>query len=851
MPDGFPALLRRHRLARRLTQEALAERAGVSSRSVGEIERGRGRSPRPHTVERLATALELAGEERAEFVRVGRAAAWASRANRPDERTSGLPGEPHDQVAAAPVYQLPPDLPDFVGRDDELATLRDALGSARGGLRLAVVSGPPGVGKTALAVHAGHQIAEQFPDGQLFVALKALTGVPADPDEVLGHMLRTLGVDGSALPAGLDARAAMFRARLAGRRVLLVLDDAAGHRQVEALLAAAGAAVLVTSRLPLTGIPGAVNVDLSPLDVSTAVELMCRVAGPVRVRAQPAASAELVAACGGLPLAVRIVAARLAARPQWTVSTLAESLADERRRLDELRYGDLAVRPGLQLAYRGLSPLAAKGFGLLGGLDLPSFTEWPMALLLDTDRATGRAMLEELLDARLVEVRGPDQTGQARYRLHDVTRLFARECRVATIDNDEWLAALTRASTGWLALSRLARDRLPGDSYHLDDAAIEAVIADPAAVAVAVEQPVGWFEAEREALAVLVQACAEAGLAATARSLAGCGTDFYALRAYYVDWRRVMEPALDACRRAGDRGGEAAMLSGLGSCLIEVGTIDEALSTLRAARALAKEIVDPARAALARREIGFVLGLAGRLDEAEAELGGAVDELGAVGLHATQALALTSLGFVLREQGESAKAVEFGRASLIIARSCGSDFAQAFASRGLAASLIADGRSREAERAARTAVALFKKIGDPIGTGQGERTLGEAIARDPARWAEAERALTTAAAIFRHHSYEWGQALTELSLGEVEVRRGAATAVGRLRRSLAYWTDAQVPALQARALVALADAAEHDRDPSARELLTRAYDIYRGLDTSAAARLAKRLGLPVQPASLG
>ncbi|WP_117212948.1 ATP-binding protein, partial [Allorhizocola rhizosphaerae] len=713
----FSALLRRHRLARRLTQEALAERAGVSSRSIGEIERGRGRSPRPQTVERLAAALELTGDERAEFVAAGRALIWEARR---DER------EP-DPIGAC---QLPADLPDFVGRDEELSTLERVLTD---GPRLAVVSGPPGVGKTALAVHAGHRIAERFPDGQLCVALRAGAEVSADPGEVLGDMLRALGVEGSALPSGLDARAALFRTRLSARRILLVLDDAAGHRQVEALLPAGRAAVLVTSRLPLTGLPGAVNIDLGPLDTSAAIELLCRVVGRPRVKAQHTASAEVVAACGGLPLAVRIAAAKLAARPNWTVSEFAERLANERRRLDELSYGDLAVRPGLQLAYRGLSPSAARAFGLLGGLGVPSFAAWPVALLLDTDPATGRAALEELLDARLVEGCGRDQAGQARYRLHDVTRLFARECRDAAIGHAEWEAALARVAGGWLALGRLARDHLTADSYHLDDKTIAAAMADWSAIATATGRPVGWFEAERESLGVLVSACAEAGLAGLARSLAGCSTDFFALRAYYMDWRRVTEPALEACRRTGDRRGEAAMRHGLGSCLIEIGTRDESLSSLRAARDLAEEVADPARTALVRREIGFVLSLTGQLDEAEAELRTAVRELDAVGLHATRAIALTSLAFVSRERGQSTEAVKFSRAALAVARSCGSVFAEAFASRSLAGSLMAMGRPREAERAARKAATLFERIGDPIGAGQSRRALGEAIARDPAR----------------------------------------------------------------------------------------------------------------------
>lgn len=249
----FGTLLRRHRLHRRLTQETLAERSGVSSRSIREMERGPGRSPRPQTVERLATALELTGDERAEFTGAGHALFWASSAGRP-----GRGGPPDGSVRAVdpPPWQLPADLPDFVGRGEELALAHKVLDPAVGGARLLVASGPPGVGKTALAIHAGHRLAPMFPDGQLYARLRGATGDPADPAETLAQLLRMLGVDGSALPAGVDARAGLLRTRLAGRRVLIVLDDAGGYRQVEPLLPAEGVSMIVTSRLPLTGLPG-------------------------------------------------------------------------------------------------------------------------------------------------------------------------------------------------------------------------------------------------------------------------------------------------------------------------------------------------------------------------------------------------------------------------------------------------------------------------------------------------------------------------------------------------------------------------------------------------------------------
>nr|WP_280117160.1 helix-turn-helix domain-containing protein [Microbispora hainanensis] len=839
MGDAFGALLRSHRLRLRLTQEALAERAGISSRSVAELERGRGRSPRPRSLEQLATALDLDGQEREEFIAVGHALFWASRTGRPDRnlQEEGIP------AANLTWRQLPADFPDFVGRDEELGLLAAILHPENHNPRLAVLSGPPGVGKTALAVHAGHRFSSWFPDGHLYAALRGATADPADPADVLAQWLRALGVQGSALPAGIDARAALFRDRLAVRQVLLVVDDAGGYRQVEQLLPATGVSVVVTSRLPLTGLPGVTSIDLRPLPGPTAVRLLCQVAGEDRVRAEPSAAAELVSACGGLPLAVRIAGARLAARPHWTVEAFNERLADERRRLDELRHGDLAVRPGLQLAYHGLTPTAARAFALLGELGVPSFPEWSVAALLGVDPAAGAAVLEELLDARLLEALGSDRAGQPRYRFHDITRIYARERREAEIDQAEWTAALSRAATGWLALARQAQDRLDCLRLYLDDRDHTATITDQRASAVAADQPVEWFEAERETLAVLVSACAEAGLAATARCLAGCSADFHELRGYYDDWQRAMSVAQAACRRANDRSGEATMLRGLGSCLIELDDSDAALSALYPARALAEEIGDLAGAALAGREIGFMLSITGRVQEAEAELRAAVEGLEQANLPLARALALTSLGFLLRERGETAGALDAIYSALSIARLCDGRSTEAYALRVLAGTLQVCDRPQEAEWVARKAATLFEQIGDLIGAAQSLRALGEALAHEPHRLDEAEEALTAAAALFRDQGYRWGLALTELSLGEIEARHGDPRATERLRQSLEYWTDEQVPALQARTLVALAAACEQRGDPSARELLMQAYELYQALKAPAAAELAVRLGI--------
>ncbi len=529
MTGAFADLLLQHRIQRRLTQESLAELAGISARSVRELERRPGRSPRPDSVRRLTVALGLTGTDRADFIGAAHTQSWTQRV--------GVP--PRAAPSAWLTRQLPADLPDFVGREAQLAALGERLdpGAARTGP--VTISGPPGVGKSALAVHAGHLAANRFPDGQLYVRLHGNSANPAHPTDVLGSLLSALSVSQSEQPTGVDARAALFRARLAGRHILLVLDDAAGHHQVEPLLPGSGVAVVITGRLPLTGLPGVTSIDLGPLDGAASVDLLGHVAGGHRVRQEPAAAARLVSLCGGLPLAVRIAAARLAAHPQWRVADLVKRLADDSHRLDELRHGDQAVRPALEVAYRGLHPPAARAVALLAALNLPSVPAWPVARLLDVSPDAGVEVLDELLNSRLVDELFRDRAGQPRYGLHQLTALYARERRLADIEHDQWRAAVARVADGWLALARVAGDHLHGRYLSSHGHLSTADPVDPPAVDVAASLPAEWFSAERESVTMLASTCVALGFTTTANALADCladvhptthGTSGYAVR---------------------------------------------------------------------------------------------------------------------------------------------------------------------------------------------------------------------------------------------------------------------------------------------------------------------------------
>ncbi|MGW6916293.1 BTAD domain-containing putative transcriptional regulator [Kitasatospora sp. NPDC054939] len=328
---------------------------------------------------------------------------------------------------------LPPDAAGPTVRTAELAWLRRALESGpgtAGRARCLQVTGMPGIGRTALAVHAAHSALESFPDGQLYAELHRPDGTPKDPAEVLEGFLRGLGEDPSGSPADLDELVRRYRTATAGRRLLVVLDDVAGDAQLTPLLPnSAVARTLVTSRRYLASVAGPDTLVLRPLDREQSLALLTAVAGPERVAADPAAALEIVRLCAGLPLALRIAGVRLATRPQWPAARLAQLLAPPASRLGELRFGELDVRRSLVRtlsAETAHSRRAMPRLAALGALPF-SVTEAAAATGLTEDAA--ERVLEDLVAAALLEMRGPDDAGRPRYQFHELVRLIARPVR--------------------------------------------------------------------------------------------------------------------------------------------------------------------------------------------------------------------------------------------------------------------------------------------------------------------------------------------------------------------------------------------------------------------------------------
>ncbi|GAA1948970.1 AfsR/SARP family transcriptional regulator [Amycolatopsis minnesotensis] len=360
------------------------------------------------------------------------------------------PGKSLDSPKFAVPAQLPADITDFTGRDDQAEKVRAAL-TAGPPSSLAAVTGTGGVGKTALAVYAAHSVRAHFPDGQLYVDLGGTGTDPAAPDTVLAGFLQALGVPRAKVPAGTAGRAALFQSIVADRKVLVLLDNARDAEQVEPLLPGGdGCRVLITSRAKLGWLPCR-TVHLDVLTGPEALALLARLIGERRVDAERAAALEVAAACSFLPLAIRVAGARLAGRPSWTIASLAERLAGERLRLRELRMADVAVEATFDLGYAQLPPSQRRAFRLLSTIEGVEFTAAPAAAILDMAEEDALALIESLVDASLLE-----QPAPCRYRFHDLVKLYARQRSEAEDGDTERTAALEQLLDYALATARNA-----------------------------------------------------------------------------------------------------------------------------------------------------------------------------------------------------------------------------------------------------------------------------------------------------------------------------------------------------------------------------------------------------------
>ncbi|CAL9503220.1 Regulatory protein AfsR [Nocardiopsis dassonvillei] len=544
-------------------------------------------------------------------------------ARAPEPSSPAVPAAPRPGPGAPCPRQLPADTADFAGRGEEAASLEAALARpVRRGDPAAVcaVVGLPGVGKSSLAVHVAHRLARsRFPDGQLYCDLRGGSGAPLDPSEVLARFLRALGVPDGRLPGPRAERARMYRDLLARRRVLVLLDDATDERQVADLLPPGpGCAAIVTGRSGLAGIPGAGLVELDVLPRDQALELLRRVVGPERVDADPAAAGALLRTTGRLPLALRILAARLVARPHWSLASMVARLDDERHRLDQLSHGGLTVRDGLAPGYDRLAPDARRALRLFALTDGSGQPGWTAGALLGDRGPRPGELLAALVDARMLDTDGTDAAGGARYRLHDVVRLFARERLADEEPERERREAAARLVGGWLALTEEADRRVRGGSGPVSARCGGALRWDPPRPLseAALRDPAAWLETEHALLGAAVGLAADHGLGELCWNLALALAPLFHRSGRLEEWGRVNERAAAAARAAGDRRGTAVIAYSDGSLHLARRRFGDARTALGGAVAVFDELGDVSGRAWCTWQLARLERAAGRRERA-------------------------------------------------------------------------------------------------------------------------------------------------------------------------------------------------------------------------------------------
>jgi DNA-binding SARP family transcriptional activator len=685
---------------------------------------------------------------------------------------------PDEQLAhpLGPASQLPASIADFTGRAVLLDRLASRLASAphAATATLITIAGPAGIGKTALAVHAAHQARSRFPDGQLFAHLHGAEGRPLDPADVLVDFLRALGVDGGAIPAGLDARACLYRSRLADRRVLILLDDAANEAQVRPLLpGGATTAVVVTSRAALAALAATEALRLAELPSHDAIELLGRIAGPDRVGAEPDAAQDIVRLCGCLPLAVRIAGAKLTARPTLPLSSLAARLSNERHRLDELVSGDLAVRASLALSYQALEAPVRRAFRLLGLLDVTEFPDWIVAALLDAPLPTGEVLVERLVDAQLAQFVRVDQTGRCRYRLHDLVRVYARDRLHVEEPLHEQRSALQRALCTYLALAAAALDTLPELNPRISPRPQPTrwryAPTDPAAITGA--DVLAWFSTEHANLVGAVTTADRYDVPMLAVDLANLLILPCWVSGRFDDWQRTATAAHQVAVRQHDALGEAWALWNLGTLWTDQARTDEAVACLHAARRRHARLGDRCGEAFSLSALGDAYLYQGQLDTATDCLQQAQLIFEEIAEDHGLGYVLRSLGNVLVLQGRPAEAVGVLQRCLAIFRSTEDRLGQSCALQMLGRASMQQGRSDRAIACYEESLALCDQIGDRTGRSYVLRSLADAY-REQGRLSEAEACLSTLVPAFRDLGIQRGVAETLHSLGGVHRAQG-------------------------------------------------------------------------------
>jgi tetratricopeptide (TPR) repeat protein/transcriptional regulator with XRE-family HTH domain len=702
--DTFGAVLRRHRLALGLSQEELAGLSGLSVRAIANMERGRTTRPHRFSVQSLGDALGLPVLDRRELDRAARVPA------------AGLTHPP--TVESLPVpRQLPASVPNFVGRTRELKELTGLLDrgtrDAAGTVVISAIGGTAGVGKTALAVHWAHQSADRFPDGQLYVNLAGFgpSGPPLPAGQAVRGFLDALGVRPEQIPQVPDGQAGLYRSLLAGRRMLVVLDNAADEEQVRPLLpGSAGCLAVVTSRRQLTALAaaeGAALITLEYLPDAEARQLLTDRLGAARVTTEPRAARDLVTVCAGLPLALSITAARAAARPHFPLAALAAELADAASRLDVLDAGDpgSGVRAAFSWSYEQLGGEAARMFRLLGLHPGPDISIAAAASLAGTGEPEARRQLGELARAHLITEHLP-----GRYALHDLLRAYAAD----------QARAHESPADGQAAVGRVL-------DYYLHTAAVAALLLNPATEPVTLaplrpgaaarqlahqRQAQTWFEEEHQVLLAAVTFAAASGFDSHAWQLPWAMAAFLQTRGQWQDWAATQRTALAAATRVGDTAAQALASRILANACSYLGDHDQSRRYYASSLALYQRLGDRRGEAKIHEGLCWLADGQGSYADALEHAERALRLFQAIGDKAGQAAALNSVGWYHGLLGDYEQARSFGQLALTMSAEAGYRRFEGNAWDSLGYAEHHLGNLPEAAACYQRALSIFREAGD-------------------------------------------------------------------------------------------------------------------------------------------
>jgi tetratricopeptide (TPR) repeat protein/transcriptional regulator with XRE-family HTH domain len=832
---GFADLLRRLRAQAGLTQEELAEVAGLSPRSVSDLERGIHRTAHKDTAALLAGALGLAEPARALFIA-------AARGRRPaaDVLSAGH-GQPPGAFQAAATRTLPRDNANFTGREGELAHLMRTLASMAadsGVVGIHAIGGMAGVGKTTFALRAAHRLAPSFPDGQFFVPLHAHTAGqrPVDPADALASLLLTAGVAAQQMPPGLEARAARWRDHVAGKKILLLLDDAAGHEQVRPLLpGTAGTLVLVTSRRRLTALEDAAAISLDALPPGEAGVLLARLAARPGLRAGDPAVGEITRLCGYLPLAIVMLASQLRNHPAQTGAGLAAELAAAKDRLALMRAENVSVAAAFGLSYTDLTEAQQRLFRRLALVPGPSFDAYAAAALDGTSLDQARRCLDELYDQHLLTEPAP-----GRYQLHDLLREHARALAAAD-DPTESDQVAGRLLDYYLhtALAAGSHFTTRGSTYRRPPPSRPPAQAPDLS---ALGQASAWLEAERANLLAAADYAAGRAWFPHAFALPAAMGSFLAARGHWDQVPALIQRVLTAARRTGDRPGEADTLAGLGALQRETGDYPAAAASLAQALALYDDLGDMPGQAYALRDLGLVQQLTGDYPAAAASHQQALVLARNASDRLEEAAVLVDLGLVQQLTGDYPAAAASQRQALALFGDLGNRLGQADALSCLGGVQHETGDQPAAAASHQQALALYRDFGDVLGQAYALNDLGVAQ-RETGDYPAAAASHQQALALFREFGDRLGQAEALNRLGELATR---TSATGQARQhhaqALAIARDLGAAPEEAHALEGLGQSHLNDGNPGqAAAPLRQALAIYQRIGAPAARRVQEAL----------